>query len=172
MRGHPLITAVAMAAVGGVAFVIVYFDPEALFTVHRVDEGQPATMATPVNSTAAAATPRASATSPAVIASGRFRDLEHATVGTASVLRLGDGSFVVRLEGFSTSDGPDVHVTLSPVPPTAGQNDFTAYLDLGSLKGNQGNQNYPVPAGTDIARYRSVVIWCRRFAVGFGVAPI
>ena len=45
-------------------------------------------------------------------------------------------------------------------------------LDLGPLKGNVGNQNYVVPAGTDLSRYRSVVIWCRRFAVPFGAAPL
>jgi electron transfer DM13 len=46
------------------------------------------------------------------------------------------------------------------------------YVDLGALKGNRGDQNYRVPAGTDIARFHSVVIWCRRFTVGFGVAPL
>ena len=88
------------------------------------------------------------------------------------MLRLADGSVVVRLEAFNTSSGPDVHVTLSPAPSTGGDRDFATYLDLGSIKGNHGEQNYAVPAGTDIGRYRSVVIWCKRFSVGFGVAPI
>ena len=60
-----------------------------------------------------------------------------------------------------------MHVTLSPALSTGGDRDFATYLDLGSIKGNHGEQNYAVPAGTDIGRYRSVVIWCKRFSVGF-----
>jgi len=46
------------------------------------------------------------------------------------------------------------------------------FIDLGPLKGNRGNQNYAVPAGTDLSKFKSAVIWCRRFLVGFGVAPL
>jgi hypothetical protein len=46
------------------------------------------------------------------------------------------------------------------------------YLDLGALKGNRGDQNYEIPPGTDLTRFESAVIWCRRFTVGFGVAPL
>ena len=42
----------------------------------------------------------------------------------------------------------------------------------GHLKANRGDQNYVIPAGTDIASFRSAVIWCVRFKVGFGVAPL
>ena len=48
----------------------------------------------------------------------------------------------------------------------------TGFIDLGALKGNRGNQNYVIPAGTDLSAFNSAVIWCRRFAVGFGVAPL
>ena len=78
----------------------------------------------------------------------------------------------MRLEELETSNGPDVHITLSPTPANRGDRDYGDYLDLGSLKGNRGNQNYTVPAGTDLTKFRSVVIWCRRFSIGFGVAPI
>lgn len=43
---------------------------------------------------------------------------------------------------------------------------------LGNLKGNIGNQNYAVPAAIDLEKYQSAMIWCQRFSVGFGVAPI
>ena len=109
---------------------------------------------------------------PTTVSSESFRSLEHGTTGRALILRLGDGSIVVRLEDLDTSNGPDVHVTLSPAPSTAGDRDFGDYLDLGSLKGNRGNQNYGVPAGTDLTLFHSVVIWCKRFSVCFGVAPI
>jgi len=47
-----------------------------------------------------------------------------------------------------------------------------AFVDLGGLKGNLGSSNYLIPAGTDLSGFRSAVIWCRRFSVGFGVAPL
>jgi len=40
------------------------------------------------------------------------------------------------------------------------------------LKGNTGNQNYEIPAATDLSKYKSVAIWCKRFRTGFGVAPL
>jgi len=46
------------------------------------------------------------------------------------------------------------------------------FVDLGALKGNIGDQNYDVPAGLVLNRYRAVSIWCRRFSVNFGAAPL
>ena len=46
------------------------------------------------------------------------------------------------------------------------------YLDLGKLKGNRGNQNYPIPADVDISIFNSVVIYCKPFAVVFSVATL
>jgi hypothetical protein len=46
------------------------------------------------------------------------------------------------------------------------------FVELGKLKGTMGDQNYDVPAGLDLAKYRAVTIWCRRFSVNFGTAPL
>jgi hypothetical protein len=40
------------------------------------------------------------------------------------------------------------------------------------MKGNQGDQNYEVPETVDLAKYRAVTIWCRRFGVNFATAPL
>ena len=48
----------------------------------------------------------------------------------------------------------------------------TGYVDLGELKGNRGNQNYPIPAGVDIGIQQSVVIYCVPFSVVFSVAML
>jgi hypothetical protein len=45
-------------------------------------------------------------------------------------------------------------------------------VDLGKLKGNIGNQEYVIPADVDVSRFNTAVIWCRRFSVGFGEAPL
>ena len=44
-------------------------------------------------------------------------------------------------------------------------------LNLGRLKATSGAFHYDVPEGTDVAQFKSVVIWCRRFSVLFGTAP-
>ena len=91
----------------------------------------------------------------------------------AIVLRRPGGSVILRLERLSTSNGPDLRVYLSRVSASSELHAYrTGFIDLGALKGNQGSQNYAIPAGTDLSAFKSAVIWCRRFAVGFGVAPL
>ncbi len=72
------------------------------------------------------------------------------------------------------TNGPDLHVYLAkhPDPTTSGEVNDNGYLDLGGIKGNQGSQNYSIPAGTDISLYKSVVIYCQPFHVVFSVAPL
>jgi hypothetical protein len=45
-------------------------------------------------------------------------------------------------------------------------------VQLGELKANRGSHNYAIPAGADLDGLRSVVIWCKRFHVAFGSAPL
>ncbi len=102
------------------------------------------------------------------LAMGMFVDTDsfHRASGAATVIRLDDGSRLLRFEDFQTTNGPDLYVYLSSDRQTQ---DF---LDLGRLKGNIGDQNYPIPADTDLARYRYVLIWCRAFTVLFGSADL
>jgi len=48
----------------------------------------------------------------------------------------------------------------------------TERVELGKLKGNEGDQNYEIPAGTDLAKYRTVSVYCERFDANFGAAPL
>lgn len=109
-----------------------------------------------------------------VLAAGQLVPAEHATSGRAQVLRLADGQRVVRLEGLATSDGPDLHVWLSDQPSGGewGSYDDGRYVRLGDLKATHGNQNYLVPPEVDLPGLTSVVIWCDRFNVAFGTAPL
>ncbi|WP_017595358.1 DM13 domain-containing protein [Nocardiopsis potens] len=113
-------------------------------------------------------------TGPEVLAEGEFVSQEHRTSGTAEVIELADGTRHVRLEGLATSDGPDLYVWLTD--QEAGGDWFKyrdgRHLDLGELKGTHGDANYAVPADADIDGTASVVIWCDRFSVAFGSAPL
>lgn len=107
-------------------------------------------------------------------AQGIFHGVAHETKGTAAIYELTGGKHVLRLTGFETSNGPDVHVFLGKAAD-ATDNDTVktaGYLDLGSLKGNQGDQNYDIPADASLDDYKSVTIWCNRFSVNFGTAPL
>jgi hypothetical protein len=151
-----------------VAVTLVWFQPQKLLYDHRVDEGLPT--AAPASAAGAGS---ATAAPPAVLATGTFTSREHPTHGTAQVLRLAGGRVIVRLEDFATSNGPALVVWLSRNPAHGPDGAFDDhYVSLGPLKGNVGDQNYPVPAGVDATAYTSVVVWCARFHVSFGAADL
>ena len=145
-----------------------------MFTSTTVDEAPPAATAgqdpgPQVTATGAAVTD--------VVAQGDLVSQEHPTSGTVQLLRLPDDSLVVRIENLDTSDGPDLKVWLtdaavSPGLDNAGVFDDGRWVDLGSLKGNRGSANYPVPSDSDIDGLDSVSIWCDRFNVSFGAAEL
>jgi hypothetical protein len=159
----------ALVVVGS-AVVLVWFQPQKLLLDTRVDEAPPAAG---TDEGTAAAQGGASSKGREMVLTGSFRSIDHATSGTATLARAGDGRYYVRLERFSTENGPDLVVYLSSAPASAHGREFAEdFIDLGTLKGNIGNQNYLVPKGADPTRYRSVVIWCRRFTTPFGAAPL
>jgi hypothetical protein len=72
-----------------------------------------------------------------------------------------------------TSNGPDLFVYLSPNVASGDESAFDEnFLNLGRLKGNQGDQNYDLPADVDLTGFASVVIWCDRFNSAFGAADL
>ena len=113
---------------------------------------------------------------PARLKSGQFRDQDrfHKGSGTATIYRLVDGSQLLRLEDFNVTNGPDLRVVLTRVqnPERAGAVTGPGHLELAKLKGNMGNQNYPIPDNADVSSFNSVVIFCKPFKVIFSVAPL
>ncbi len=160
-----------------VAFVLYWFQPQAIFIDDRVDEAIPTPASSqplPADEDAApAAAPPAVTAEPIALTSGAFTSLDHDTTGVVRVLQLADGTRVVRLEGLDTSNGPDLYLYLSTNPAEGDPGAFDDdYLDLGRLKGNQGNQNYDLPPDVDLSHFASVVIWCDRFDSAFGAADL
>ena len=113
---------------------------------------------------------------PVKLKEGEFagQDRFHKGSGRATIYQSPDGSHLLRLEDFSVTNGPDLRVYLSPVQKPGGAGDVTAegHVELAKLKGNKGNQNYPIPDDADVASLRSVVIFCKPFRVVFSVAPL
>jgi hypothetical protein len=108
------------------------------------------------------------------IFAGRLEGRAHATSGRATIYESLDGKRYLRLTDFTTSNGPDVHVVLARAEEPALDQKIVKgnldYVELGKLKGNQGNQNYDVPVAVDLQKYNAVVIYCERFNAVFGVA--
>jgi electron transfer DM13 len=141
------------------------FRPELLFVNKSVSEEFPAATV--------AANSASSVMAPRQLAAGQFKGYAHETAGNAGIYEV-NGKRVLRLTDFKTSNGPDVHVYLVAAPNA--MDDATVknagFLDLGSMKGNMGDQNYDVPDNADLNKYQSVTIWCARFNVNFGTAPL
>ena len=161
-------TALAVFVVLAV-FVLVWFQPQKLFIDKKVSEPSPL-------AAAPAGPPAVEASLPAVpivLGSGGFVSGEHSTTGRALLIREVDGRRTLRLEDLKTSNGPDLRVYLSAASPNAQWGSFDDdFVELGRLKGNVGSQNYEVPSTVDVSRYGTAVIWCKRFSVPFGAAPV
>jgi hypothetical protein len=88
----------------------------------------------------------------------------HNVEGMAKVIPLQDWSNILRLENLRVTNGPDLYVYL------ATDKSASDFVSLGKLKANNGNQNYNIPSEIVLAKYDTVLIWCRPFSVLFGSA--
>lgn len=173
----PVTWVVLVVVAMGLGVGLALFEPWRAFTSSHVDEALPqAAPQAPADAEAPAEepAPAPAAEAPTVLAQGKFGSQEHETSGTARVLTLPDGKRVLRLENFSTSDGPDVHVWLSTTKAAADWHSYDdgRYVPLGELKATEGNHNYAIPDDANLEGLQSAVIWCDRFNVSFGSAPL
>ncbi|OLB34173.1 MAG: hypothetical protein AUH11_19145 [Acidobacteria bacterium 13_2_20CM_57_17] len=136
------------------------FRPEKLFINQKVNEAAPASLSS----------------EPEALYTGKLEGKAHPTSGRATIYKSPDGMQYLRLTDFTTSNGPDMHVVLVRADDKAlGQEIVKGeleHVELGTLKGNQGDQNYDLPAATDLNQYQAVAIYCERFHAIFGVARL
>lgn len=98
---------------------------------------------------------------------GQFSGLsDHETTGTVTVMKTDDGYIIKLEEDFRFDGAPDPKVALG----NDGKYDPATLIQL--LKSNSGAQTYAVPDSIDTAAYNEVYIWCEKYSVGLGVAPI
>ncbi len=136
------------------------FRPEKLFINQKVNEAVPAGLSS----------------EPEALYTGRLDGSVHQTTGRATIYKTADGRRYLRLSDFSTSNGPDVHVLLARTEDKALEQEIVKgsldSVELGALKGNQGDQNYELSATADLNQYQAVVIYGERFHAVFGVAKL
>ncbi|SRR6266496_2202320 len=136
------------------------FRPEKLFINQKVNEAAPAALSS----------------EPEALYTGRLEGKVHQTSGRATIYKSADGKHYLRLTDFTTSNGPDVHVVLVRAEDKALEQEIVKgeldSVELGALKGNQGDQNYDLPAAVDLNQYQAVAIYCEGFHAIFGVARL
>ena len=151
---------VALAAIPVLVGAWWAFRPEKLFINKHVSEAAPSSLSGEEEP----------------LYTGKLESREHPTSGRATIYKDGSGKAYLRLTDFATSNGPDVHVVLVKAEEPAMSKIIVPgnleYVELGSLKGNQGEQNYAVPASTDLEKYQAVAIYCERFHAIFGVTKL
>jgi len=129
-----------------------------------------------INQTVNEAAPAALSAEPEALFTGRLEGKVHQTSGRATIYKTAQGKMYLRLSDFTTSNGPDVHVLLAKAEDKTLEQEIVKggldSVELGVLKGNQGDQNYDLPATADLNQYQAVVIYCERFHAIFGVAKL
>ncbi len=165
-RGAAIIAAIAIAAAA-------WYLGSPLFIRTTLNEALPSV--TPAATAAATAGQPGSAplqtiaapsavVGPIVVMQGelQFVDNAHNGKGPVRIVKVGDQR-ILRFENVAITNAPDVHVYLSR--ETGGKWAESTSLYLGALKATNGSFNYDIPASADLSAYKSVVVWCRAFAV-------
>ena len=191
---HPLISGVAAVAILAVSIPTGYYLASPLFErslaceasplagsgagsdkceeqIAVVENGTPTAAPASTDAPAATAAPTPEPSFEARLTlQGTFHGADdfHFGSGNALLIETAPGIFTLRFEEFSVRNGPDLYVYLSDDPEGYGDGP----LELGTLKATDGAFNYEVPAGTDISRFKSALVWCKQFAVLFAVAPL
>jgi hypothetical protein len=112
---------------------------------------------------------------PVVVLAGDFTSIDatHQGTGTASIYRVGDTRLILRLDPFTVTHGPDLHVLLSRhEDPRTSTDALVGSVDLGALASPSAAQNFEVPAGTDLNQYKSVVIYSISFNIVYTTAKL
>jgi Electron transfer DM13 len=106
-----------------------------------------------------------------VLASGDFEKSEHPTSGAAQIVVQNGKKYLKFDSSFQSDSGPDLFVILhrQDSPKSYAK---ANYVSLGRLKKVSGQQMYAIPNGVNITKFKSVVIWCKKFNATFGFAPL
>ncbi len=108
-----------------------------------------------------------------VQSSGAFIDAEHPTKGTASIITENGKKYIQFDNNFKSDNGPDLFVILHKDDklPITGIKEAD-YTTVAALKSTNGAQKYEIPENVDLANFKSVAIWCRKFNATFGYAVL
>lgn len=126
-----------------------------------------------INQTVNEAAPFDTSGDPEPVFTGQF---DAKAGGRITVFKKPNGQEYLRLKDLAISGDADVHVELAKSGEVSqAQGAAKAGLDsvdLGSLKTDQGDQNYDLPASEDLTKYDVVVIYNKRTSAILGSAKL
>jgi len=107
------------------------------------------------------------------VASGAVEGVSgHVGTGQAAIVELADGGSVLTFSEFDIDPGAgDVRVYLAADDPQS-DTDVSDFVDLGELKGSQGDQQYEIGDDVDLKRYDTAVVWCIPFTTRLAQASL
>ncbi len=94
--------------------------------------------------------------------SGNFMGIGSERVSGQAKIYVTNNKYMLKLESFSTTNGPDLKVYLSKASTPSG------FISLGNLLSTNGNQVYEITGNPDFSQYKFVLIHCERFNHLFG----
>ncbi len=107
-----------------------------------------------------------------LIASGEFYDAHHPTSGRAVLVAREDGGYELRLEDFTSDDGPDIFIYLSDAenPDTDSSIKNAHNANLGPRQALTGEQSYILPKVVSPDGFKLIAIWCCTYGIVFDTA--
>ena len=97
---------------------------------------------------------------------GTFRGYGSQSVSGVAKIYLTNNQYMLKLENFSTSNGPDLKVYLSMASSPS------EFISLGDLKSTNGNQVYEINGTPDFTKHKFVLIYCERYNHLYGSAEL
>jgi hypothetical protein len=98
--------------------------------------------------------------------SGNFMGVGNERVSGQVKIYLQNNKYLLALENFSTTNGPDLKVYLSEKAEPFN------FIKLGDLKSTNGNQVYNILENVDFTKYKYALIHCERFNHLYGRAEL
>ncbi|MCG8419759.1 MAG: DM13 domain-containing protein [Proteobacteria bacterium] len=105
---------------------------------------------------------------------GRWTKKTYSVSGSWKIVREGDKRFLVISGDFRTKNGPDLKVFLSPraLGDVTSRNATRDSRLVSRLPRHKGAQRIEIPAGVDLAQYKTVLIHCKKYSVLFTASAL
>ena len=109
-----------------------------------------------------------------VVSSGGWRKKSFSVAGNWTVSSENGVTRIDLDNQFSTKNAPDLKIFLSPLSPDelTGRNATQGALLISPLQSNKGAQSYTVPAGTNLSRYKTILIHCEAYSKLWSVSGL
>lgn len=110
----------------------------------------------------------------ATLHQGSWTKKGYPIAGTWQIVDEGGRKFVVLDAAFKTKSAPDLKIFLSPktVADLDNGNATEGAVLVARLQNADGAQKLAIPSGTDLKKYRSILLHCEKYSKLWGAAAL